>query len=154
MARWALAAEQGQEPHEGAISGLEVGTRKEPCAQLSHPVLPPIPLCSLCCQMFFSGVPVGTLSAVLSELCFGRTPSKSLPPVPPCWCQQGRDSPAWKGKAGGSFPTHTVLTPICSVCLTQPFCPPSLSHPAQPQPGHFTSLLSVLLQWFAVGSWV
>lgn len=39
-----------------------------------------------------------------------------------------------------SFPTHTVLTPICSVCLIQPLCPPlcptqhspsqAISHPS------------------------
>lgn len=63
MAGWALAAKQGQEPREGAISGLEVGTRKEACAQLSHSVLPPTPLSVAKC--FSPEVPVGTLSAVL-----------------------------------------------------------------------------------------
>lgn len=140
MARWALAVEQGQEPREGAISGLEVGTRKGALC----PAEPPCPPThsSLCCQMFFSGGPRWDPQCCALRAVFGRTPSRSLSPVPPC-C---RHCPAWKGEAGVSFHTHTVVTPICSVCLIQPLCPPSVSHPAQPQPGHFTSLLCVLLQ--------
>lgn len=141
MAGWALAAEQGQEPCEGArgsISGLEMGTRKEPCARLSHPVLPPhSSLLSLLPNVFLRGSPLGP-----SVLCF-ETLALAGPPAGPCphSCCSGasRAGTAQHGRArqGCHFP-HTVLTPICSVCLIQPLCPCSVSHPACP-PQHSPS---------------
>lgn len=58
-AAWALVAEQGQEPGEGAsgsVPGVGNGNREGALcpAELPHP-LHPAPLSSHCCQMFVSG---------------------------------------------------------------------------------------------------
>lgn len=57
-----------------------------------------------------------------------------------------------------SFPIHSVNPNLFSVPYSAPLSllcvPPSVSSPAQPQPGHFTSLLSVLPQLELVCSWI
>lgn len=95
--------------------------------------------------MFFSRGPRWDPQCCALRAVFGRTPSRSLSPVPLCWCQQDRHSPARKAEAGVSFPTNTVLTPICSVCLIQPLCPTQHS----PSPVHILPLCAapVVCSW-------
>lgn len=135
-ATWALAEElsRAKEP-AGPFLGLERGTVKEPRAHPSRPV-PSAPLLSplTVAKCFLQGVPVWlTLGAVLCDLCFGRSPSRSPSPLPPCRSQQGRGSPAWRALI--SHPP-SVNPNLFGVPYSAPLSPvpPSASSPAQPQP--------------------
>lgn len=109
MATWVLAAGQAQEPGEGAsgsVSGGGNGNR-EGALCLAEPPSPP-PCSSLLSLLpnvfFFGGVPVWlTLGAVLCDPRFGRSPSRSPSPVPPCRSQQGRGSRG-RVRGGSHFP--------------------------------------------------
>lgn len=90
-----------------------MGTGKKPCPRPSCPIPSTLLLSPLTvAKCLFRGVFSIwlTLGAVLCDLCFGRSPSKSPSPVPSCQSQPGRGSPARKSEEGRCLISHT-----CSV---------------------------------------
>lgn len=130
-----------------------MGTGKEPCARPSRPV-PSTPLFSplTVAKWFFRGVSIWlTLGAVLCDPRFGRSPSRTLSVPEPA----GQGQPGMEER-GGDLISHTrsVNPNLFGVPYSAPLSPlrvsPTASSPVQPQTGHFTSLLSVLIRWFTV----
>lgn len=130
MARWALAVEQGQEPREGAISGLEVGTRKGALC----PAEPPCPPThsSLCCQMFFSGGPRWDPPVLCFESRVWQDPQQV--PVPGPSMLQALPSMEGRGRGVISH-THSGNPNLFSVPYSaplSPLCVPPSTAPARP----------------------
>lgn len=91
---------------EDPLSGLEMGTRKEPCAQLSHSVLPPhSSLLSLLPNVFLRGSPLGP-SVLCFETPLWQDPQQVPVPSPAVLVPAGQGQPSMEGRGRGVI-SHT-----------------------------------------------